>query len=47
MTAQAPAYFRVIAIDYDGTLAEGQSPGAVVEQARLALILALQDRRSH
>src|SRR3984885_623033 len=24
MAAQAPAYFRVVAIDYDGTLAEGR-----------------------
>src|SRR5580692_1310871 len=24
MTAQAPAYFRAVAIDYDGTLADGQ-----------------------
>ena len=24
MTAQAPAYFRAVAIDFDGTLAEGQ-----------------------
>ena len=28
MTAQAAAYFRAVAIDYDGTLADGQvKPG--------------------
>ncbi len=37
MTAQAPAYFRAVAIDYDGTLADGRvKPGtlAVLAEAR-------------
>jgi hydroxymethylpyrimidine pyrophosphatase-like HAD family hydrolase len=44
------AYFRAVAIDYDGTLADGRvkpprSPAAIVEQVRLTLVAALQERR--
>jgi len=37
MTSQAPAYFRAVAIDYDGTLADGQVKSdilAVLAEAR-------------
>jgi hydroxymethylpyrimidine pyrophosphatase-like HAD family hydrolase len=34
MTAQTPAYFRTVAIDYDGTLADGQvKPDALASLA--------------
>ena len=41
MTAQAPAYLRAVAIDFDGTLADGQvTPGtlAALAEARARLI---------
>jgi hydroxymethylpyrimidine pyrophosphatase-like HAD family hydrolase len=41
MSAQAPAYFRAVAIDYDGTLADGQvKPDtlAVLAEARVRQI---------
>jgi hydroxymethylpyrimidine pyrophosphatase-like HAD family hydrolase len=38
---QAPAYFRVVAVDFDGTLADGQvAPGtlAALAEARARLV---------
>jgi len=45
---QAPAYFRVVAVDFDGTLADGPvAPGtlAVLAEARLKLTIRSQRDR--
>jgi hydroxymethylpyrimidine pyrophosphatase-like HAD family hydrolase len=42
MTVQASAYFRAVAIDYDGTLADGR-----VKPDTLAVLAEARDRQIH